>query len=150
MFTPDQDKVAAELLRVCKPGGKIGLANWTPPGFIGQVFRTLGKYLPPPTGVKSPALWGTRARVDEMFATQASDIIAEPRMFVFRYRSPEHWLDVFKTFYGPMLKAFSALEPNAQTALTDDLLGLVGHFNRASNGTVAVHSEYLEVVIKKR
>jgi ubiquinone/menaquinone biosynthesis C-methylase UbiE len=150
MFTPDQDKVAAELLRVCKPGGKIGLANWTPPGFIGQVFRTLGKYLPPPTGVKSPALWGTRARLDEMFATQASDIIAEPRMFVFRYRSPEHWLDVFKTFYGPMLKAFSALEPNAQTALTDDLLGLVGHFNRASNGTVAVHSEYLEVVIKKR
>jgi ubiquinone/menaquinone biosynthesis C-methylase UbiE len=150
MFTPDQDKAAAELLRVCKPGGKIGLANWTPAGFIGQVFRTLGKYLPPPTGVKSPALWGTRARLNEMFAAQASDIAAEPRMFVFRYRSPEHWLDVFKTFYGPMLKAFAGLEPNAQEALTGDLLALVGHFNRASDGTVAVHSEYLEVVIKKR
>jgi ubiquinone/menaquinone biosynthesis C-methylase UbiE len=150
MFTPDQDKAAAELLRVCKPHGKIGLANWTPPGFIGQVFRILGKYLPPPTGVKSPALWGTRARLDEMFAAQASDIVAEPRMFVFRYRSPEHWLDVFKTFYGPMLKAFAALEPNAQEALTGDLLGLVRQFNRARDGTMAVHSEYLEVVIKKR
>jgi ubiquinone/menaquinone biosynthesis C-methylase UbiE len=150
MFTPDQDKAAAELLRVCKPCGKIGLANWTPPGFIGQVFKTLGKYLPSPPGVKSPALWGTRARLDEMFAAQASDIVAEPRMFVFRYRSPEHWLDVFKTFYGPMLKAFAALEPNAQGALTGDLLALVGQFNRASDGTMAVHSEYLEVVIKKR
>ena len=150
MFTPDQDKAAAELLRVCEPRGKIGLANWTPPGFIGQVFKTLGKYLPPPTGVKSPALWGTRERLDEMFAAQASDIVTEPRMFVFRYRSPEHWLDVFKTFYGPMLKAFAALEPNGQEALTDDLLALVGKFNRASDGTMAVHSEYLEVVIKKR
>jgi ubiquinone/menaquinone biosynthesis C-methylase UbiE len=150
MFTPDQDKAAAELLRVCKPRGKIGLANWTPPGFIGQVFKTLGKYLPPPTGVKSPALWGTRERLDEMFAAQASDIVTEPRMFVFRYRSPGHWLDVFKAFYGPMLKAFAALEPDAQEALTDDLLALVGKFDRASDGTTAVHSEYLEVVIKKR
>ena len=150
MFTPDQDKAAAELLRVCKPGGKIGLANWTPLGFIGQVFGTLGKYLPPPAGVKSPALWGTRARLDEMFAGEASEIVAEPRMFVFRYRSPEHWLDVFKTFYGPMLKAFAALEPNAQAALARDLLALVGEFNRAGDGTVAVHSEYLEVVVTKR
>jgi ubiquinone/menaquinone biosynthesis C-methylase UbiE len=150
MFTPDQDKAAAELLRVCKPRGKIGLANWTPPGFIGQVFRTIGKYLPPPAGVKSPALWGTRARLDELFAAQASQILAEPRMFVFRYRSPEHWLDVFKTFYGPMLKAFAALDANTQAALTRDLLALVGGFNRASGGTAAIHSEYLEVVITKR
>ena len=150
MFTPDQDKAAAELLRVCKPRGKIGLANWTPPGFIGQVFRTVGKYLPPPAAVKSPALWGTRARLDELFAAQASEIVAEPRMFVFRYRSPEHWLDVFKTFYGPMLKAFTALDSNAQAALTRDLLALVGQFNRADNGTAAIHSEYLEVVVTKR
>ena len=150
MFTPDQDKAAAELLRVCKPGGKIGLANWTPEGFIGQLFKTLGKHLPPPAGVKSPALWGTRARLDEMFGAQASKISAEPRMFVFRYRSPQHWLDVFKTFYGPMLKAFAALDANAQAALTRDLLALAGEFNRAGDGTMAVRSEYLEVVITKR
>ena len=150
MFTADQDKAAAELLRVCKPGGKIGLANWTPEGFIGQLFKTLGKHLPPPAGVKSPALWGTRARLNEMFGARASEIESEPRMFVFRYRSPQHWLDVFKTYYGPMLKAFAALEATAQAALARDLLALVGDFNRADDGTVAVHSEYLEVVITKR
>jgi ubiquinone/menaquinone biosynthesis C-methylase UbiE len=150
MFTADQDKAAAELLRVCKPGGKIGLANWTPRGFIGQVFKTLGKYLPPPAGTKSPALWGTRERLDEMFGGQASAIAAEPRMFVFRYRSPEHWLDVFKTFYGPMLKAFAALDANAQAELRNDLLGVVGEFNRANDGSMAVPGEYLEVVVTKR
>jgi ubiquinone/menaquinone biosynthesis C-methylase UbiE len=150
MFTADQDKAAAELLRVCKPGGKVGLANWTPEGFIGQLFKTLGKHLPPPAGVKSPALWGTRARLNEMFGAQASKVSAEPRMFVFRYRSPQHWLDVFKTFYGPMLKAFAALDANAQAALTHDLLALAGEFNRAGDGAMAVCSEYLEVVITKR
>jgi ubiquinone/menaquinone biosynthesis C-methylase UbiE len=150
MFTADQDKAAGELIRVCKPGGKIGLANWTPRGFIGQVFKTLGKYLPPPAGTKSPALWGTRERLDEMFGRQASEIAAEPRMFVFRYRSPEHWLDVFKTFYGPMLKAFAALDANAQTGLRSDLLGVVGEFNRANDGTMAVPGEYLEVVVTRR
>ena len=122
MFTPDQDKAAAEMLRVCKSGGKIGLANWTPDGFIGEVFKTLGRHVPPPAGVKSPALWGTRARLDEMFGAKAASITAEPRMFVFRYRSPQHWLDVFKTFYGPMLKAFAALDATAQDALRRDLL----------------------------
>src|SRR5690242_9448370 len=110
MFTPDQDKAAAELLRVCRGGGKIGLANWTPDGFIGQVFKTLGKYLPPPAGAKSPALWGTFARLDELFGDEAASIKAESRMFKFRYRSPDHFLDVFKTFYGPVLKAFAALD----------------------------------------
>ncbi|MFB6415005.1 MULTISPECIES: class I SAM-dependent methyltransferase [Bradyrhizobium] len=150
MFTPDQDKAASELARVCKSGGKIGLANWTPQGFIGQLFKTIGKHLPPPAGVKSPALWGTRARLEEMFASQASDISAEPRMFVFRYRSPEHWLDVFKTFYGPTLKAFAALDESGQAALRRDLLALLGEFNHADDGTIVVHSEYLEVVITKR
>jgi ubiquinone/menaquinone biosynthesis C-methylase UbiE len=149
MFTADQDKAAGELIRVCRRGGKIGLANWTPAGFIGQVFKTLGKYLPPPAGVKSPALWGTPARLDEMFGAQA-EIAAEPRMFVFRYRSAEHWLDVFKTFYGPMLKAFAALDANAQAGLRRDLITVVAEFNRAKDGTMAVPSEYLEVVMTKR
>lgn len=150
MFTPDQDKAAAELARVCKPGGKIGLANWTPQGFIGQLFKTIGKHLPPPAGVKSPALWGTQARLEEMFVNKASEISAEPRMFVFRYRSPEHWLDVFKTFYGPTLKAFAALDDNGQAALKRDLMALLGEFNHADDGTIVVHSEYLEAVITRR
>ena len=148
MFTPDQDKAAAEMMRVCKPGGKIGLANWTPQGFIGQLFKTLGKHMPPPAGVKSPALWGTHARLNEMFP--GADIDAQPRMFVFRYKSPQHWLDVFRTFYGPIHKAFGALDAEKQMALTDDLIALTGDFNRADDGTMEVHSEYLEVVITKR
>ena len=150
MFTPDQDKAASELARVCKSGGKIGLANWTPQGFIGQLFKTIGKHLAPPAGVKSPALWGTPARLQEMFRSQASEIAAEPRMFVFRYRSPEHWLEVFKSFYGPMLKAFAALDETGQAALRRDLMTLLGEFNHADDGTVVVHSEYLEAVISKR
>jgi SAM-dependent methyltransferase len=150
MFTPDQDRAAFELARVCRPGGKIGLANWTPEGFIGQLFKTLGRHLPPPAGVRSPALWGTKARLDEMFGRQASDVAAETRMFVFRYRSPEHWLDVFKRFYGPMLKAFAALDDHGQAALRRDLLMLLGEFNHAADGTVVVHSEYLEAVITRR
>ncbi len=150
MFTPDQDKAASELLRVCKPGGKIGLANWTPERFIGQVFKTLGRHLPPPAGIKSPVLWGTKARLDEMFDAGAREIAADPRMFMFRYRSARHWLDVFRTFYGPMLKAFEALDAKAQTALTDDLLALVGEYNLARDGTAAVPGEYLEIVITRR
>lgn len=150
MFTADQDKAAGELTRVCKPGGKIGLANWTPGGFIGQVFKTLGKYLPPPAGVRSPALWGTRVRLDEMFGARMSRIAAEPRMFVFRYCSPEHCLDVFKMFYGPMLKAFASLDANGQAALHSDLLAVIGQFNRASDGTMVAPSEYLEVVMTKK
>jgi len=149
MFTADQDKAAAEMLRVCRSGGKIGMANWTPDGFIGQLFKTLGKHVTPPAGVKSPALWGTRARLDEMFG-KGGEIDAQPRVFVFRYRSPEHWLEVFKTFYGPMLKAFAALDAAKQDALRNDLLALVRQFNRANDGTMAVRSEYLEVVITRR
>src|SRR5262249_51474207 len=129
--------------------GKIGLANWTPEGFIGEVFKTLGKYMPPPAGVRSPALWGTRARLAEMFG-HAADIAAEPRMFVFRYKSPAHWVDVFKSYYGPMYKAFGARDGAKQEALAADFLALVGEFNRATDGSMAVRSEYLEVVITKR
>jgi SAM-dependent methyltransferase len=150
MFTPNQDKAAAELLRVCKPKGRIGLANWTPDGFIGQVFKTLGKYLPPPDGVKSPALWGTRARLAEMFGPDASQVKCETRMFNFRYRSADHFLHVFQTFYGPVLKAFAALDPSRQEVLHNDLHALVVRLNRARDGSMVVPSEYLEVVITKR
>ncbi|HXE67739.1 MAG TPA: class I SAM-dependent methyltransferase [Hyphomicrobiaceae bacterium] len=150
MFTPNQEQAAAELLRVCKAGGKIGLANWTPDGFIGQLFKTLGKYLPPPAGAKSPALWGTRARLGELFGAGAASIETEARQFVFRYRSPEHFLDVFKTYYGPMLKAFAALDGAGQQGLRRDLLALIGSMNRADDGSMVLPSEYLEVVISKR
>ncbi|OQW59318.1 MAG: SAM-dependent methyltransferase [Proteobacteria bacterium SG_bin9] len=150
MFTPDQDRAAAELVRVCGRGGKIGMANWTPEGFIGQVFKTIGQFVPPPPGAKSPALWGTRARIAEMFDPYAASIKSAQRNFVFRYRSPEHWLDVFKTYYGPVLKTFGALEPARQDALTRDLLTLIQRFNRADDGSMVVPSEYLEVVITKQ
>jgi ubiquinone/menaquinone biosynthesis C-methylase UbiE len=150
MFTPDQDKAAAELLRVCRPGGKIGLANWTPDGFIGQLFKTIGKHMPPPAGVKSPALWGTGARMTELFGAQAASIQLEQRNFVFRYRSAQHWLEVFKTYYGPLLKTFAALDPQAQSALTEDLFGLIKRFNRSGDATMVVPSEYLEVVVTRR
>jgi ubiquinone/menaquinone biosynthesis C-methylase UbiE len=149
MFTPNQEQAASELLRVCKPGGQIGLANWTPDGFIGQLFKILGKYLPPPAGVKSPALWGTRARLDEIFRPGASSIRAEPRHFKFRYRSPEHFVEVFKTYYGPMLKAFAALDATGQNGLRHDLIALIASLNKASDGTMVVPSEYLEIVITK-
>jgi ubiquinone/menaquinone biosynthesis C-methylase UbiE len=150
MFTPNQDRAASELLRVCKSGGKIGLANWTPEGFIGQVFKTLGKYLPPPAGVKSPALWGTKARLDEMFASQASDIQITRRHFAFRYRSAEHFVDIFKTYYGPVLKAFAALDGANQDGLKRDMLALIATTNRSGDATMVVPSEYLEVVVTKR
>ena len=149
MFTPDQDKAAAELARVCRRGGKIGLANWTPNGFIGHVFKTLGKYLPPPPGARSPALWGTETRLAEMFGATGA-IASEPRDFVFRYRSPEHFLDVFRTYYGPMLKAFDALDATNQQRLRGDLLELIASLNRADDGAMVVPSAYLEVVITKR
>lgn len=147
MFTPDQPRAAAEMIRVCKSGGKIGLANWTPDGFIGQLFKTIGRHVPPPAGVKSPALWGTRARIEELFGSNASVIDAEPRDFVFRYRSPQHWLDVFRTYYGPLLKAFAGLQPAAQASLASDLFALIARFNRSGDASMVVPSEYLEVVI---
>jgi ubiquinone/menaquinone biosynthesis C-methylase UbiE len=150
MFTPDQDRAAAELVRVCRHGGKIGLANWTPEGFIGQVFKTIGKHVAPPPGAKSPALWGTRARIVELFEPHAASIRSAQRSFVFRYRSPAHWLEVFKTYYGPLLKTFAALEPRAQSALERDLMALISQFNVSGDGSMVVPSEYLEIVITRR
>jgi ubiquinone/menaquinone biosynthesis C-methylase UbiE len=150
MFTADHDRAASELLRVCRRGGKIGMANWTPEGFIGHVFKTIGKHVAPPPGAKSPALWGMRARLDEMFAHDAASVEATARNFAFRYRSPQHWLDIFKTYYGPVLKTYAALAPAAQAALDQDLLDLIGRFNKAADGTMVVPSEYLEIVITRR
>jgi ubiquinone/menaquinone biosynthesis C-methylase UbiE len=150
MFTPDQSRAAAEMARVCKRDGKVALANWTPEGFIGQVFKTIGKHLPPPAGVKSPALWGTRARLEELFEGHASSIDTTPRSFAFRYRSPEHFLDIFKTYYGPVLKAFAALDATGQAALHGDLEALIERFNRSGDGSMLVPSEYLEVVVTRR
>jgi SAM-dependent methyltransferase len=150
MFAPNQDRAANELMRVCKSGGRIGLANWTPEGFIGQVFKTLGKYLPPPPSARSPALWGTRARLAELFGSAAIEIKPETRHFNFRYRSPKHFLEVFETYYGPINRAFATLDRQRQVELRDDLHVLIQRMNRANNGTMVVPSEYLEVVITKR
>lgn len=149
MFTPNQEQAAAELLRVCRPGGKIGLANWTPESFVGQLFKTIGKYVPPAPGVQSPALWGSKQRLDALFAPGAS-VAATSRNFIFRYRSPLHWLDTFRDFYGPVVKAFAAIEPAAREALAADLLALVERFNGATDGTMVVPGEYLEVIATRQ
>lgn len=150
MFTPDQEKAASELARVCKSGGKIGMANWTPDSFIGQVFKTIGKYVPPAAGVKSPALWGTKARLEELFGAAAKEIRTTSRDFVFRYRSPAHWIEVFRTYYGPMNKTFAALDADKQAAFTQDLTALMESRNRSGDETLVLPSEYLEVVIERK
>jgi SAM-dependent methyltransferase len=149
MFAPDQATAAAEMLRVCRPGGRIGMANWTPEGFIGQLFRTLGKHVPPPAGVKSPALWGSRPWIEETFGGSARAITVHDRSFVFRYLSPAHFIEVFRLWYGPVHKAFLALDPAGQAALAADLHALIGRFDTATDGTMRVPSEYSEVVITR-
>ncbi len=147
MFSPHQESTAAEMLRVCKSRGKIGLANWTPGGFIGRVFKIIGKHLPPPPHVKSPLLWGTREWIEITFEKHSSKIVAEPRMFNFRYRSPQHFLDFFRSYYGPMLKAFEALDAAGQKRLVDDLITLIAELNTSDDDTMIVPGEYLEVII---
>lgn len=149
IFTPDQERAAAELLRVCRHGGKIGLANWTPDGFIGHLFKTIGQYLPPAPGLRSPALWGTQERLTELFGSAGASVQTTRRDFVFRYRSTEHWLEVFSSYYGPVLKVFGALDQPAKAALTRDLMALVDRFNRSGDTTVVVPSSYLEVVVTR-
>jgi ubiquinone/menaquinone biosynthesis C-methylase UbiE len=149
MFTPNQAKAASELLRVCRPGGVIGMANWTPDGFIGQLFKTLGRHIAPPAGVSSPALWGTRPWIEEQFKPAARAIDMDEKMFVFRYRSPEHFMDVFRTFYGPVHKAFLALDQAGQSALAKDLIETIGRFNTATDGSMRVPSAYSEILITK-
>ena len=135
---------------VLRDGGRIGLANWTPDGFIGRLFKVIGAYLPPPAGLKSPALWGSETHLVELFGTQATQIRCERRHFKFRYRSAAHWLQVFPDFYGPRHKAFAALEAPAQQALARDITALLEQLNIAGAASLVVPSEYLEVVITKR
>ena len=149
MFTPNQEQAASELARVCKAGGRIGLANWTPESFIGQVFKTIGKYVPPAPGVKSPAIWGTPARLQELFGGSVRSIRASSRDFNFRYRSPQHWLEVFRSYYGPTHKTYAALDAAQQDSLTRDLLELIARHNRSGDETMVVPSAYLEVVIER-
>ncbi|MDF2178920.1 class I SAM-dependent methyltransferase [Aliiglaciecola sp. CAU 1673] len=150
MFTPNQAQSAKELLRVCKSGGKIGLVNWTPEGFVGQLFKLIGKYVAPPAGLKSPALWGTRPFIEEHFAGLASDITFRSREFVFRYCSAQHWIDLFRAYYGPVHKAFSVLDEKQAACLEQDIHQLIARFNRDQDNTMVVPSEYLEIVVQKR
>jgi len=149
MFAPNQPRAAAELLRVVRPGGRIGLANWTPEGFIGELFRVMARFVPPPPGLAPPAAWGTEPRLVELFGHQASGLRSRQREFVFRYRSAEHWVELFRDYYGPTHKAFAALDEAGKKALHEALLNLLAKYNRGGRDTLIVPSDYLEVVIKR-
>lgn len=148
MFTPDQERAASELLRVCKPGGKIGLANWTPAGFIGRLFKTIGRFVPPPPGVDAPSRWGTGAFLDEQFGRHG-EVVAKPRIFRFRYLSADHFLDYFMSYYGPTMKAMEALDDAGKADLRQAILDLLDDCNVATDGTLDVPCDYLEVVVTK-
>ena len=145
MFAPNQETAATELSRVVRKGGRIGLANWTPDGFIGQLFKIIGKHVAPPAGIKSPALWGTEARLGELF--RGHQVKTSKQIFSFRYRSPRHWLEIFKTYYGPTNRAFAALDAAGQGALEAEIIELLERMNRGGKDTLIVPSEYLEVVV---
>ena len=149
MFAPNQSQAASELMRVCRPGGRIGLANWTPEGFIGRLFKLVGQYVPPAPGLKSPALWGTRAHLNALFGPDGQ-VNAKNTDFIFRYKSPEHWLTFFRGHYGPVLKAFEAIDPEAREGLQADIDQLLRELNIARDGTLVIPGEYLEVVITKK
>jgi SAM-dependent methyltransferase len=149
MFTAQHNRAAKEMLRVVRSGGKIALANWTPEGFIGQLFKVIGGYMPAPGGLKSPALWGTEPYIVSLFGPRAADIQCERRTFNFRYRSSAHWIQVFRDFYGPALKAFAALDEAKQKALARDITTLLERLNVAGSDSLIVPSEYLEVVVIK-
>jgi len=149
MFAPNQDQAAAELLRVCRPGGTIGMANWTPSGFIGKMFKVLGGHIAPPKGLSSPARWGNQEWIEDSFAGKASAVSTTLRDFIFRFRSPDHFVQFFRTYYGPIHKAFLALDEAGQKALDRDLRATIAEFNTATDGTMRVPSEYAEIVVTK-
>jgi ubiquinone/menaquinone biosynthesis C-methylase UbiE len=149
MFAPDHARSSAEMLRVVRGGGRLGMANWTPDGVVGQLFKTIGKYLPPPAGVKSPALWGTEEYLRELFGGGAAKLRIERKHFNFRYASPAHWMQVFRDYYGPVHKAFAALDEQGVLALEQDLFALLDRFNTAGETSLVVPGEYLEVVVTR-
>jgi ubiquinone/menaquinone biosynthesis C-methylase UbiE len=148
MFAPDQERAAQELLRVTREGGRIGLANGTPDGFVGRMFDVVRRFAPLPPGVRSPMEWGTETRLVELFGPDASDIRTQRKTYNFRYRSAEHWVTFFRTYYGPVLKAFASLDEAGQEAMHAALLDLVGR-GRGSDWPVVIPSDYLEVVITR-
>jgi ubiquinone/menaquinone biosynthesis C-methylase UbiE len=150
MFAPDHAKSASELARVVRPGGRIGLANWTPDSLIGRMFKVLGRYVPPPAGLQPPSLWGTEAHLSAIFGDAAAVVQATPRDFAFRYRSAAHFIEVFRTWYGPVNKAFGAQTPEKAEALAGELTELLDRLNRAGPGSLVVPSGYLEVVVTLR
>ena len=150
MFTPEHAKSARELKRVVRSGGRIGMANWTPEGFLGDLFRVIGAYVPPPAGLQSPMLWGSEPRIVELFGPEATDIQCVRRNFNFRYQSAAHWIEMFRTFYGPTHKAYAALDPARQERLTADITALLERLNVGGPNTLVVPGEYLEVVITRR
>ena len=151
MFAPNQEETASELLRVTRSGGRIGIVAHTPEGFIGQLFRTIAKHVPPPAGLRSPIQWGTEVRLQELFGAEASSIGSEQRTYTFRARSPEAWVEIWRREYGPIRKAFDAVSGvGGRAALEHDIVEHIGRFNRATDGTMVVPSEYLETVIAKR
>lgn len=150
MFAPDHAQSAAEMLRVLRPGGRIGLANWTPEGFIGRLFKVIGAHVPPPPGLVPPSLWGTDLHVRTLFGPHAAKVRCEKLMFNMRYRSAAHWVQVFRDWYGPTHKAFASLPPAGQQALEKDITELLEQFNTAGPGSLVVPSEYLQVVVTKR
>ena len=147
MFAPDHARTAREMLRVVRPGGRIGLANWTPDGFIGRLFKVIAAHVPPPAGVKPPPLWGTLAHLSGLFDVTPGQIRSERKHFNFRYRSAAHFIEVFRAFYGPTHKAFLALDAARQEALQRDLEALIEGMNVAGPSSLVVPSEYLEAVI---
>lgn len=150
MFAPNQEKAASELLRVCKPGGKIGLANWTPEGFVGNMFRTIGKHVPPPAGIKPPPLWGTEEHLAELFGEGVSSLQTRRRTYVIRYPSAQYFIGYFREYFGPTVKAFEALDAAGQDALARDLEEVLENWNTSGDGTIVVPGEYLEVVAVRR
>jgi SAM-dependent methyltransferase len=150
MFAPDHERTAQEMLRVTRPGGRIGLANWTPDSFIGRLFKVIAAHVPPPAGVKPPALWGTEEHLRALFGAGAAQIHCQRRVFNFRYASAAHWIQVCRDFYGPTHKAFAALDAAGQHALERDLNALLDALNTAGAASLVVPSEYIEAVITVR
>lgn len=146
MFAPDQARAAGELLRVCRPGGTIGLANWTPESAVGEMFAITARYVPPPPGLMPASRWGTKEGVQALLGVGISDLKIERRNCVFRFRSPEHWLEVFRNYFGPVMQTLAVLDAAGQEAFVADLLDNVRCFNRSDDGTMAMPCEYLEVI----
>lgn len=150
MFAPDQEKAAGELLRVCRPGGRIGLANWTPDSFAAEMPRVFARYVPPPPGLESPSRWGKEEHVHELVGSGIEGLRAVRRTFVFRYRSVHHYLEMLQTYLGPTRESFRSLGQAEQESLADELADLVNRFNRSGDETMVVPSDYLEVVAVRR